>query len=286
MIHKGLPDFYGAVDFSKRSVEVINEAIKICPKSINGLLINGYYYKNVSSYRSNVFNILKQHNLRIIIDPGTYSVWRKNQEKPFINLLPQLIENLVWTFFHLRKENFSDRIFGVLLPDHHMDPKDTIYLASKSFSILVKKHGIPKNTLIGICHGSLPDIPTSKFIEDYVTPHLEGIDSCCLFYIKNLGLSKVGLGACSAFKIKANPLNLFQRRAETLYKCVEKTSKNTVHIHALGVGTKGLLNNIRNFIDSFDTQTYLTSTRIRRLSGQARTEAAINYLLDLRSPPC
>ena len=285
MIRKGLPDFYGAADFSKRSVEVINEAIRRCPKSINGLLINGYYYKNVSSYRSNVLDILKQHNLRIIIDPGTYSVWRKNQGKPFITFLPQLIENLVWTFFHLREENFSDSIFGVLLPDHHMDPKDTVHLASKSFSILVKKHGIPKNTLIGICHGSLPDIPTSKFIEDYVTQHLEGIVNCYLFYIKNLGLSKVGLGACSAFKIKANPLNLFQRRAETLYKRVE-TSKSTVHIHALGVGTKDLLNNIRNFIDSFDTQTYLTNTRVRKLPGQARTEAAINYLLDLRSPPC
>lgn len=279
------PEFYGAVDFSKRSIDVINQALLRCRQSVNGLLINGYYYKNVNSYRENGLKVLKQHKLKIIIDPGTYSVWRKSQQKPFISFLPQLIGNIVWTFHHLTRKNLGNLIFGILLPDHLMDPKDTIRLASQSCSILIKKYSIPKDALIGVCHGSLPEIPTSKFVEDYVIQHLDGIIQCCHFYIKSQGLMKVGLGACSAFKIKANPLNIFQRRAEVLKKFVQ-TSKSKVHIHALGVGTKDLLDKIRDIIDSFDTQTYLTRTKVRRLPGLARTQAAINYLVTLRTPPC
>jgi len=278
-------EFYGAVDFSKRSVDVINQALLKFPQSINGLLINGYYYKNMNSYKENALEVLKQYKLKVIIDPGTYSVWRKNQQNPFISLLPQLIKNIVWTFNDLIQNKFGDLIFAILLPDHHMDPQDTIQLASKSCLILTTKYDIPKDRLMGVCHGVLPEIPTSEFVEDYVARHLEGIIQCCHFYIKDLGLTKVGLGACSAFKIKANPLNLFQRRAEILSKSFQ-TSKSNVHIHALGVGTKGLLNKIRNFIDSFDTQTYLTSTKVRKLPGNSRTIAAVNYLLDLRLPSC
>jgi len=278
-------DFYAAVDFSKRSVDVLNQVLSRFPLLVNGLLINGYYYTHVNSYRENALEVLKRHELKIIIDPGTYSVWRKNQQKPFSDFLPILIENIAWTHQHLIK-NCPDRIiFGILLPDHHMNPYDTIQLASQSYSILTGTCKISKDKLIGVCHGSLPEIPTNKFVEEYVSQHLHGIVDCCRFYIQKLNLRKIGLGACSAFKIKADPLNLFQRRAEVLSEFT-KTLGNRIHIHALGVGTKDLVNKIRDFIDSFDTQTYLTTTKVRKLHGQGRTEAAVKYILDLLSSSC
>ncbi len=284
MTQKAL-EFYAAVDFSKRSVDVLDLVLSRFQSLVNGLLINGYYYTHVNNYRENALEVLKRHKLKIIIDPGTYSVWRKNQQKPFIDFLPVLIENIVSTYQHLIENHPESIIFGILLPDHHMNPYDTIQLASQSYSILTGTYKISKDKLIGVCHGSLPQIPTKKFVEEHISQHLQGIIDCCRFYIQKLKLRKIGLGACSAFKIKADPLNLFQRRAEVLREFT-KTLGNDIHIHALGVGAKDLLNKIRDFIDSFDTQTYLTSTRVRKLHGQSRTEAAVKYILDLLSPSC
>ncbi|MEM2507455.1 MAG: hypothetical protein QXF61_10490 [Nitrososphaeria archaeon] len=282
MIKDKCIQFFGAVDFSRRSVEVIDLALSKSPKSLNGVLINGYYYKHIGSYRKNALEVLNRHELKIIIDPGTYVIWRKNPQIPFKNFLPQLIENITWTYTDLVNQNFSRNIFGIFLPDHHMDPDDTKQIAFNAYHSLVENFKIPETKLIGVCHGFLPEIPTRMFLQKHIEQHLEGIKECCYFYINHLGLNKIGLGACSAFKIKANPMNLFQKRAEVLSKLTETLGSN-IHIHALGVGTKDLLNKIREFIHSFDTQTYLTNTKVRRLRGQARTEAAVRYLLDLLS---
>jgi len=180
----------------------------------------------------------------------------------------------------LINRNLCNNIFGVLLPDHHMNPDDTIRLASESFNILTKEYNMPSDKIIGVCHGFLPEIPTSVFTKVHVKEHIEGIKKCCHFFIQNLNLTKIGLGACSAFKIKADPLNLFEERAKEL--CIyAKTLRDNVHIHALGVGERGLLDKIRNFINSFDTQRYLTCTKIRKLSGENRTNAAVDYLISL-----
>jgi hypothetical protein len=273
-------EFYGAVDFSKRSVEVINLALSKCPGIISGLLVNGHYYKNISNYRKNVLDVLRANKFKVIIDPGTYAVWRKNQQLPFANFLQQLIQNITWTYEDLMNRNLASRVFGIFLPDHHMNPDDTIKLASDSFGILTKKYHIPCDKLIGVCHGILPEIPTNRFTREHVEKHIQGIKKCCHFFLTGLNLTKIGLGACSAFKIKANPLNLFEERAKELHTYA-KNLKSDVHIHALGVGDRNLLDKIRNFINSFDTQRYLTCTRVRRLFGEKRTNAAVDYLISL-----